>query len=88
MNRQTVPVVSLNLFLAVPTLTLAEVDSNWSEGEHLELGEIGAQKACDEIGLHGRECPTKQIFRQDRKMKFSYGELIAAADPRRSILES
>lgn len=62
------------------TLLNAEVDSQWSEGEHLELGEIGSQQACQELKLRGSLCPTKTVFRQDRVMKFSYGELLAAAD--------
>lgn len=66
--------------LAFSATPAADIESKWSEGEHLELGEIGAQKACEELGLSEEQCPTNRIYRKDGKMKFTYGELIAAAD--------
>lgn len=80
MNRFTTIVIAIGFIHLTPIEAIGEIDSKWSEGEHLELGELGAQKACDELGLRGRDCPTSQIYRKDRKLKFTYGELIAAAD--------
>ncbi len=61
-------------------LGAAQLSTNWSEGEHLELGESGSQLACAELGLADDECPTRRILRADRKIAFTYAELLAAAD--------
>lgn len=72
--------LGFSAFVSGPAAHASNIDSKWSEGEHLELGEVGAQKACDELGLSKDQCPTNKIFRKDGKMKFTYGELISAAD--------
>lgn len=80
MNSKSVLTFAFSIFHFFPLHARSDIDSKWSEGEHLELGEIGAQKACQEIGLPPSDCPTNKIYRQDRKLKFTYGELIASAD--------
>jgi hypothetical protein len=72
--------IAIGISVFVPATHASDIDSKWSEGEHLELGEVGAQKACEELGLSKDQCPTNKIYRKDGKMKFTYGELIAAAD--------
>lgn len=52
----------------------------WSEGEHLELGDLGASAACADLNLGTQNCPVHDVARRDRRVSFSYGELIAAAD--------
>lgn len=57
-----------------------QYNSKWSESEHFELGEVGAQAACLELGLLAKDCPIKNILRADGKIAFRYGDLVAAAD--------
>lgn len=56
-------------------------DIRWSEGEHLELGEQAALRACSELHLLGKDCPVNaRIPRGDGKISFHYGELVTSAD--------
>ncbi len=58
-----------------------EQDIRWSEGEHLELGEQAAKRACADLGLQGKDCPVNSLIpRGDGKVSFHYGELVTSAD--------
>lgn len=70
--------VLLLSFLSVPSQ--AQIEGKWSEGEHLELGDVGALYACYDLGIDKKTCPIKGILRQDGEISFTYGELVAAAD--------
>lgn len=70
------------LFLAVHFFVLKALSQSiqWSEGEHLELGIEASKQACKDLGFTVENCPNKQIFRENNKIAFQYGELITAAD--------
>ena len=68
------------LVLISSSVSFAQIEAQWSESEHLELGEKGAQKACGELGISADDCPIKNIHRADNNLTFRYGELVAAAD--------
>jgi hypothetical protein len=55
-------------------------DSRWAEGEHLELGEVGSKLACSDLGLKDADCPVGRIVRNDGRLTFRYGEVLASAD--------
>lgn len=57
-----------------------ELNPQWAEGEHYELGNTGALLACAELGIGKKNCPLANISRADAAIKFSYGELVSAAD--------
>lgn len=78
-----VSVAGLVATIFAPTVELAhghELDTKWSEGEHLELGETGSKLACVDLGLKGSDCPIERILRKDARLTFRYGEVLASAD--------
>lgn len=53
----------------------------WSGAEHLQLGDLGFQKACEKNSVQNESfCLLNGIYRNDRKIAFSYGELLALGD--------
>ena len=53
----------------------------WSGAEHLQLGDLGFQKACEKNSVQNESfCLLNGIYRNDRKIAFSYGELLARGD--------
>ncbi len=61
-----------------------EAHIHWSEGEHLELGDLAAQKICADLRMKESECPLFSIPRRDHKIRFSYGEIVTSGDFYRS----
>lgn len=65
---------------AVPA-SAHQAEAQWSEGEHLELGENASKKVCAEMGFVGTKCPVANLIpRQDNRLSFSYGEAVTSAD--------
>ncbi|MEC9281811.1 MAG: hypothetical protein VX642_03810 [Bdellovibrionota bacterium] len=53
----------------------------WSGAEHLQLGDLGFQKACEKNSVQSESfCLLNGIYRNDQKIAFSYGELLALGD--------
>lgn len=71
-------IVLIGLLFA--NITLAQPSNKWADGEHLELGDTGSNWACEEMGLTGDQCPTKNIKRKDRKVTFTYAEVLVSGD--------
>lgn len=72
--------ISFAFALHLATASSGHVNAKWSEGEHLELGDTAPLLACAELAIDVADCPTTGIPREDRKVIFSYGELLSAAD--------
>lgn len=70
----------LLIILSFYTFNTQAQSAKWSEGEHLELGIEASRQACKDLGVTEENCPNKQIYRQNKKNSFQYGELITAAD--------
>lgn len=53
----------------------------WSGAEHLQLGDLGFQKACERNSVQAESfCLLNGIYRNDGRIAFSYGELLALGD--------
>lgn len=76
MNQTTL--MALLLIFSLPSF--AQLQAEWSESEHLELGEKGARAACADLHIVAADCPLKNIRRADKILSFRYGELVTAAD--------
>ncbi len=73
--------ITLMALLLIPSLSsYAQLKAEWSESEHLEIGEKGALAACAELNISASHCPIKNIRRADKNLSFRYGELVTAAD--------
>ncbi|MBO9667201.1 MAG: hypothetical protein J7501_10355 [Bdellovibrio sp.] len=70
----------LPLLFSFSTAVASEATIMWAGGEHLELGEQGALSACREMGITDNLCPSRTIHREDKKIIFSYGEIVTSAD--------
>lgn len=66
-------------FFASPSWS-QQMSIKWSEGEHLELGIEGSTLACRQLGISAEKCPNKNIYREDKKYYFQYGEIVTSAD--------
>ncbi len=75
--NQTILLVLITIF---SLSSIAQIQAEWSESEHLELGEKGALAACAELHIQANDCPIKNIRRADKVLSFRYGELVTAAD--------
>jgi hypothetical protein len=64
---RTIGVIALEIAILLSPVAIAQPQGEWSEGEHLELGDKGALLACKELGMGVGHCPIKNIPRADNK---------------------
>lgn len=68
------------VIITITSVSNAQVRVKWSEKEHADLGANGTTLACLELGIARETCPNRKIYRGDRKVSFSYGQIVTSAD--------